>query len=42
MQFNTLGLKNGILISVPVPKEEEANGQVVKAAINQALEEATK
>lgn len=42
VQFDTLKFKNGILISVPVPKEEEANGQVVKQAINQALEEAAK
>jgi len=33
-------LKTGILITVPVPVEHEADGQKIKVAINQALEEA--
>ena len=40
MQFNKLNLKTGILITVPVPVEHEADGQKIKVAINQALEEA--
>lgn len=40
MQFDRLDLKTGMLITVPVPKEEEANGEKVSKAIADALEEA--
>ncbi|EAS06624.1 pseudouridine-5'-phosphate glycosidase (macronuclear) [Tetrahymena thermophila SB210] len=39
MQFSRLNLQNGILITVPVPAEHEADGEKVKEAINQALKE---
>ena len=34
MQFEKLKLKTGILLTIPVPSEEEANGQKVKIAID--------
>eukprot|EP00827_Trimyema_finlayi_P003535 TRINITY_DN324_c0_g1_i7.p1 TRINITY_DN324_c0_g1~~TRINITY_DN324_c0_g1_i7.p1 ORF type:complete len:314 (-),score=173.10 TRINITY_DN324_c0_g1_i7:15-956(-) len=38
-QFQKLQLHTGILITVPIPAENEANGQLVKKAIEQALKE---
>ncbi len=38
--FYEMKLKNGIVISVPVPKEQEANPEEVTAAIESALKEA--
>lgn len=40
MTFNKLKMNNGILITVPVPKEQEADGIKVKIAIEEALKEA--
>lgn len=40
MTFNKLAMNNGILITVPVPKEQEADGLKVKMAIDEALKEA--
>ncbi len=38
--FVDLGLKNGILIANPVPKEQEADADKVKKNIEEALKEA--
>lgn len=38
--FVELGLRNGIVIGVPVPKEQEANSEEVHRAIEAALKEA--
>ncbi|EGR33347.1 indigoidine synthase a family protein, putative [Ichthyophthirius multifiliis] len=40
MQFNCLNLQNGILVTVPIPQEQEADGQKIKNAVDQALKEA--
>ena len=37
-----LGLDGGILIANPIPKEYEADGQMIDTAITQALNEASK
>jgi len=38
--FYDMRLRNGIVVSVPVPKEQEANPQEVTRAIESALKEA--
>ena len=35
-----MGFRNGMVIAVPVPKEQEANAEEVTKAIETALEEA--
>ncbi|XP_064480992.1 uncharacterized protein LOC135394256 [Ornithodoros turicata] len=37
---DSLLLKSGVLIAVPIPEDSEADGRLVEAAINSALEEA--
>ncbi|MQM22449.1 hypothetical protein Taro_055500, partial [Colocasia esculenta] len=36
----SLGLGNGILIAVPIPREHAASGNLIESAIQKALEEA--
>jgi pseudouridine-5'-phosphate glycosidase len=38
--FYDLGLKNGVLIANPVPKDQEADPIKVRALIEEALKEA--
>ncbi|PWA03323.1 hypothetical protein BB558_000504 [Smittium angustum] len=39
---NKLGLKNGIVFAVPIPKEFERNGAMIEQSIKEAVEEAMK
>ncbi|KRX01611.1 hypothetical protein PPERSA_00318 [Pseudocohnilembus persalinus] len=38
-QFTKLNFQTGMIIGVPIPKEEEANGEIIQKAIDQAISE---
>lgn len=42
ISFDELKLKNGIIVAVPIPKEQEADGIKIKEAVGKALQEAEK
>ena len=37
MQFDQLALKQGIVLGNPVPKDKEADGQIIEQAIQDSL-----
>lgn len=39
MQFNILQMETGIIIGVPIPDEQEADGEIIEAAIQNSLTE---